>query len=177
MPSLSLLCTTGVMKITHGQVAEAVRCWLHIPFYRVALKEIGLPNRKRIDVLAYDVSDGTTRLVECKATLRDLRGVEGQLESYRRYADLLYVAVPSELEVEARRLLPKKVGLLVVKPYEYPSALHHFSTNCARNPRRVSTTHHVRGLMRTRITVWLLAHYEKSRVCQNCGHEVPHGPS
>ncbi len=160
--------------MTHGELAEAVRCWLHIPFYRIAMKEIGLPSGRRIDVLAYDVKDATMRLVECKASLRDLRGIGKQLESYRRYADLLYVAVPESLETAARELLPKKIGLLVVK--QHASGLRYFSTNCARHPRRVSITDYVRKRMTARCLTWLLAHFEKSRVCRNCGHKVPHGP-
>ncbi len=164
--------------MTHGEIAEAVRSWLHLPFYRIAMKEIGLPSRKRIDVLAYDVKDGTMRLVECKASLRDLRGVREQLESYRRYADLLYVAVPESLEAAARELLPKKVGLLVITPSanEFNAARGYVRTSCVRNPRRVRITDYVRKRMAARCLTWLLAHFEKSRVCRGCGHEVPHGP-
>lgn len=164
--------------MTHGEVAEAVRSWLHIPFYRIAMKEIGLPSGKRIDVLAYDVKDGTMRLVECKASSRDLRGVQKQLEIYRKYADLLYVAVPESLETAARDLLPKKVGLLVVTPHAsaFSAARGYVGTDCVRNPRRVTITDYVRKRMAARCLTWLLAHFEKSRVCRNCGHEVPHGP-
>lgn len=140
-----------------------------------------MPNRKRVDVLGYDVSDGNPpmRLVECKASLRDLRGIEHQLEMYRRYAGMLYVAVPSDLESAARDLLPKGVGLLVVTlDANTVSADHgYLSTRCVKNPRRVGITGQARGLMRARTTTWLLAHFEKSRVYQNCGHEVRHGPN
>ncbi len=161
--------------ITHGEVAEAARGWLHIPYARVALKEVGLPSGKRIDVLAYDPKSSTFRLVECKASLRDLKGVQKQLEKYRRYADLLYVAVPEDLETEARRLLPKNVGLLVVTRY---GEIHpYLSTRCARNPRRVPISTVARKAMVRRFMTWLLTHYEDTRTCKNCMYTRPHGPS
>ncbi len=155
-----------------------MRAWLHIPFYRIAMKEIGLPDRRRIDVLGYDVKGGTMRLVECKVSLRDLRGVQKQLTPYRKYADLLYVAVPYNLEAHAKVLLPKKVGLLVVKEHAIGlnSGVRYFTTKCARTPRRETITSYVRDRMTARCLTWLLAHYEKSRICRGCGYEVPHGP-
>ena len=157
----------------HGEVAEAARCWLHVPHYRIAIKEVGLPSGRRIDVLAFAPRGNEFRLVECKASAQDLKGVVKQLEDYRRFADLLYVAVPDELEEMARGLLPKKVGLLVMSGHP---GYNYLSTNCARNPRRVPMDDRARGAMITRAQTWLLAHFEATRKCRNCGYVLPHGP-
>lgn len=163
----------------HAEVTEAVRWWVHVPYQRVGMKEVGLPSGRRIDVLAYEPSGNTFRLVECKATSTDLRNAPGQLEDYRRYADLLYLAVPEELEAEARALLPAKAGLLVVRRHanEYAADRGYLSTRCARAPRRISMGTHERGTMTARALTWLLTHYESTRKCRNCGHNAPHGPA
>ena len=165
--------------MNHGEVAEAARNWLHVPFVRVAMKEIGLPSGRRIDVLAYEPRGNVFRLVECKASLADLKNAPRQLEGYRCWADLLYVAVPEELESAAKELLPKKVGLLVIRRHANAYAADHgyLSTRSARNPRRVPMADRERGAMATRALTWLLAHFEATRVCKACGHEVPHGPA
>ncbi len=158
------------LPLTHGDVAEAVRFWLHIPFVRIAMTEIGLPNGTRIDVLAYEPKHNYFRLVECKASLRDLKGVQKQLGYYRRWADLLYVAVPDELVEEARELLPKNVGLLSVSRVGSQSSV-------VKNPRRVLMDDDNRRLMTARALTWLLAHFERTKVCKRCGHVVRHGPA
>ena len=165
----------SISMITHGELAEAARNWLHIPIYRVALKEIGLPDGKRIDVLGYTLKDGVIRLVECKASLRDLKKIPTQLEKYRRFADLLYVAVPENLEKEAKELLPKKVGLLVV--YEHTQGRRYLSIRPTRNPRTVEVVPRVRTAIRKRVLTWLTAHFERTIVCKNCTYTLPHGPS
>lgn len=159
--------------MTHGEVAEAARRWLHVPHYRIAIKEVGLPSGRRIDVLAFAPRSNEFRLVECKASARDLKGVVKQLEDYRRFADLLYVAVPDELEEAAKELLPKRVGLLVVT--QQPG-YNYLSTRAARNPRRVPIDGRTRRGMVTRALTWLLAHFEATRKCRNCGYVLPHGP-
>ena len=164
------------MKITHAELAESSRCWLDDVPYRVALKEIGLPNGKRIDVLAYTKRDSVCRLVECKASLGDLKKIPKQLSLYRRYADMLYVCVPSDLEQEALVRLPKDVGLLVVEE-QGGEGRRWLSIRAVRNPRTVRMIPAAREDMRDRLMTWLSVHYEKSRLCRNCGHEVPHGPS
>ncbi len=158
------------LPLTHGDVAEAVRLWLHIPFARIALKEIGLPNGQRIDVLAYEPKHNFFRLVECKASSKDVKNIPRQLMSYRQYADLLYVAVPNELVEEARELLPKYVGLLSISRVGSDA-------NVVKNPRRVLMNDDNRRLMTARALTWLLAHFEKTKVCRSCGNVVPHGPA
>jgi len=164
------------VSITHAELAEASRCWLDDVPYRVALKEIGLPNGKRIDVLAYTRRDSVFRLVECKASLGDLKRIPKQLELYRRYADMLYVCVSEKLKKEALVRLPKNVGLLVVEE-QGGSGRRWLSTRAVRNPRTVQMTPAARTGMKNRLMTWLSVHYQKSRICRNCMHEVPHGSS
>ncbi len=164
------------MSITHAELAASARYWLDDVPYRVALKEIGLPNGKRIDVLAYTMRDSVFRLVECKASLGDLKKIPKQLNLYRRYADMLYVCVPSDLKEEALVRLPKNVGLLVVEE-QGGSGRRWLSTRAVKNPRTVQMTTAARTGMKDRLMTWLSVHYEKSRICQNCMNEVSHGPS
>ena len=159
----------------HGDVAEAARRWMHIPYQRVAMKEVELPSGKRIDVLGYEPRGGALRIVECKATTEDLRRAPGQLDGYRQWADLLYLAVPGELEAKARALLPPKTGLLVVG--EVVHVYYGRPVNCTRRPRRVPVATRERAAMVVRAFGWLAAHYEATRECKNCGHNAPHGPT
>jgi hypothetical protein len=161
--------------MSHRQLAEAARDWIHIPYYRVGMVEVGLPNGTRIDALSWELKNNTFRLIECKANLRDLKSAPKQLSYYRRYADLLYLCVPEELEKEARELLPPKVGLLVVGYGDYNRT--YLSTSCVRNPRRVPIDSRSRGPMVARATTWLLTHYENSKVCRGCGYKMIHGPA
>lgn len=164
--------------ITHGELQEAVRCWVHVPFYRIGMVEVGLPNRTRADVLAYEPKDNSVRLVECKVTSRDLRAAPEQLRGYQKYADMVYLAVPDTLEKEARDLLFPKIGLLLVTEHHTGySDRRYLSTRCARNPRRSELNGMTRKRMMARALTWLLAHYEQTIVCKNCGHRRLHGPA